>query len=112
MFPGQVNVNLDRGYDSDKTRAALEELGFTGEIATQGRMDERLRQAPPLHREALVRCELLPLPVRRNRHASHAHPPRDLALPLGRTVHHQETRVTPADGRPSASGGQALPHAW
>ena len=36
VFPEQVNVNLDRGYDSDKTRAALEELGFTGEIARKG----------------------------------------------------------------------------
>ncbi|KAF5999303.1 IS5 family transposase [Streptomyces sp. WAC00263] len=36
VFPEQVNVNLDRGYDSDKTRAALEELGFTGEIAHKG----------------------------------------------------------------------------
>ncbi|MFD7282270.1 IS5 family transposase [Streptomyces sp. NPDC059862] len=32
----QVNVNLDRGYDSDKTRAALAELGFTGTIARKG----------------------------------------------------------------------------
>ncbi|MFG2259514.1 IS5 family transposase [Streptomyces mirabilis] len=36
VFPEQVNVNLDRGYDSDKTRAALEELGFTGKIAHKG----------------------------------------------------------------------------
>ena len=36
VFPEQVNANLDRGYDSDKTRAALEELGFTGEIARKG----------------------------------------------------------------------------
>ncbi|MFI6341181.1 IS5 family transposase [Streptomyces sp. NPDC050535] len=36
VFPEQVNVNLDRGYDSDKTRAALEELGFTGEIGRKG----------------------------------------------------------------------------
>jgi transposase len=36
VFPEQVNVNLDRGHDSDKTRAALEELGFTGEITRKG----------------------------------------------------------------------------
>ncbi|WP_405531113.1 IS5 family transposase [Streptomyces canus] len=36
VFPEQVDVNLDRGYDSDKTRAAIEELGFTGEIARKG----------------------------------------------------------------------------
>lgn len=36
VFPEQVNVSLDRGYDSDKTRAALEGLGFTGEIARKG----------------------------------------------------------------------------
>jgi hypothetical protein len=35
-LPEQVNVNLDRGYDSDKTRAALVGLGFTGEIARKG----------------------------------------------------------------------------
>ena len=35
-LPEQVNVNLDRGYDSDKTRAALTALGFTGEIARKG----------------------------------------------------------------------------
>jgi transposase len=35
-MPEQVNVNLDRGYDSDKTRALLDELGFTGEIARKG----------------------------------------------------------------------------
>lgn len=35
-LPDQVNVNLDRGYDSDKTRCALAELGFTGEIARKG----------------------------------------------------------------------------
>ncbi len=32
----QVNVNLDRGYDSDKTRAAPAEPGFTGKIARKG----------------------------------------------------------------------------
>ncbi|MFD8914219.1 IS5 family transposase [Streptomyces sp. NPDC059575] len=35
-LPEQVDVNLDRGYDSDKTRCALAELGFTGEIARKG----------------------------------------------------------------------------
>lgn len=35
-LPDDVNVNLDRGYDSAKTRAALEEFGFTGAIACKG----------------------------------------------------------------------------
>ncbi|WP_327411588.1 IS5 family transposase [Streptomyces sp. NBC_01233] len=35
-LPEQVNVNLDRGYDSAKTRTALEEFGFTVEIARKG----------------------------------------------------------------------------
>ncbi|GAB2473832.1 hypothetical protein GCM10027187_47720 [Streptosporangium sandarakinum] len=35
-LPDRVNVNLDRGYDSDKTRSALGESGFTGEIARKG----------------------------------------------------------------------------
>lgn len=33
LLPEQANINLDRGYDSDKTRTALAELGSTGEIA-------------------------------------------------------------------------------
>lgn len=35
-LPDQVSVNLDRGYDSDKSRCALGELGFTGEITRKG----------------------------------------------------------------------------
>lgn len=35
-LPAQVNVNLDRGYDSAKTRTAPAELGFTGQIARKG----------------------------------------------------------------------------
>ncbi|MFD7618440.1 IS5 family transposase [Streptomyces sp. NPDC059802] len=35
-LPDDVNVNLDRGYDSSTTRALLQELGFTGEIARKG----------------------------------------------------------------------------
>ncbi|GHF36309.1 hypothetical protein GCM10010359_43930 [Streptomyces morookaense] len=32
----RVNVNLDRGYGSKKSRSTLGELGFTGEIARKG----------------------------------------------------------------------------
>jgi hypothetical protein len=35
-LPEEVNINLDRGYDSDKTRVLLDEFGFTGEIARKG----------------------------------------------------------------------------
>ncbi|WP_327370644.1 IS5 family transposase [Streptomyces sp. NBC_01217] len=35
-MPECVNVNLDRGYDSAKSRALLAELGFTAEIARKG----------------------------------------------------------------------------
>ncbi|MGW1711010.1 IS5 family transposase [Streptomyces sp. NPDC002206] len=35
-LPDDVNVNLDRGYDSAKSRIALAEFGFTGEIARKG----------------------------------------------------------------------------
>lgn len=35
-LPNDVNVNLDRGYDSNTSRAPLQELGFTGEIARKG----------------------------------------------------------------------------
>ncbi|MFJ8941114.1 IS5 family transposase [Streptomyces sp. NPDC102365] len=35
-LPETVNVNLDRGYDSTKSRALMAELGFTAEIARKG----------------------------------------------------------------------------
>jgi transposase len=35
-MPETVNVNLDRGYDSAKSRALIAELGFTAEIARKG----------------------------------------------------------------------------
>ena len=35
-LPSAVTVHLDRGYDSHVTRALLETLGFTGEIARKG----------------------------------------------------------------------------
>ncbi|MEV6022092.1 IS5 family transposase [Streptomyces sp. NPDC052036] len=36
VLPQAVNINLDRGYDSSKSRALLAELGFTAEIARKG----------------------------------------------------------------------------
>ncbi|MCX4967247.1 IS5 family transposase [Streptomyces sp. NBC_00654] len=35
-MPETVNVNLDRGYDSAKSRLLIAELGFTAEIARKG----------------------------------------------------------------------------
>ncbi|MER7689659.1 IS5 family transposase [Streptomyces sp. NPDC097610] len=35
-MPERVNVNLDRGYDNNKSPTLLDELGFTGEIAGKG----------------------------------------------------------------------------
>ncbi|CAL9330552.1 IS5 family transposase ISStro1 [Streptomyces sp. enrichment culture] len=35
-LPEDVNVNLDRGYDNNKSRSLLGELGFTGKIARNG----------------------------------------------------------------------------
>ncbi|MET9603335.1 IS5 family transposase [Streptomyces sp. NPDC006459] len=35
-MPETVNVNLDRGYDSAKSRELIAELGFTAEIARKG----------------------------------------------------------------------------
>ena len=35
-MPETVNVNLDRGYDSAKSRLMIAELGFTAEIARKG----------------------------------------------------------------------------
>lgn len=100
-LPEAVNVNLDRGYDSAKSRSLIAQLGFTAEIARKGvpapiqalqalggrahaLVDERLRQAPALHREERQRRGLLPLPRRRPRHAPHADPPGNEPLPLGR----------------------------
>ena len=81
-------VHLDRGYDSGKTRALLEILGLRGRHRGQGRpgadpgrpalaggaaalVDERLRQAAPLHRQAQGHRRVLPLPGRR----AHRDPP-------------------------------------
>ncbi|MEU8971228.1 IS5 family transposase [Streptomyces monashensis] len=36
VLPAAVNVNLDRGYDSAKSRSLIAELGFTAEIARKG----------------------------------------------------------------------------
>ena len=69
-LPEDVTVHLDRGYDGRPTRALLDALGFDGAIARKGvpapiqagsrwvverrtLLDEWLRQAPTLHREAL-----------------------------------------------------------
>lgn len=35
-MPENVNVNLDRGYDNNKSHTLLDELGFTGEITRKG----------------------------------------------------------------------------
>lgn len=35
-MPDTVNVNLDRGYDSAKSRSLIAESGFTAEIARKG----------------------------------------------------------------------------
>jgi len=66
-LPHRPCMYLDRGYDSAKTRDLLEILGYFHEIVVMGvlgphpsrqtlarralsRVDERLRQTPPLHR--------------------------------------------------------------
>ncbi|MGC0317202.1 hypothetical protein QBC98_005705 [Kitasatospora acidiphila] len=35
-MPETLNVNLDRGYDSAKSRLLIAGLGFTAEIARKG----------------------------------------------------------------------------
>lgn len=35
-MPEDGNGNLDRGYDNNKSRTLLRELGFIGEIARKG----------------------------------------------------------------------------
>lgn len=63
-MPDTVNVNLDRGYDSAKSRSLMAQLGFTAEIARKGipapiqagkrwvveRMTEEGRRVPPTAR--------------------------------------------------------------
>jgi hypothetical protein len=77
-LPDELTVHLDRGYDSHRTRALLAALDFDGAIARKSvpaprpgrcamgrrahlQLDERLRQAPLLHREAQLGRRLLPL---------------------------------------------------
>ncbi|GGJ64533.1 transposase [Streptomyces brasiliensis] len=36
VLPDTVNVNLDQGYDNNKSRALIAELGFTSDIARKG----------------------------------------------------------------------------
>jgi hypothetical protein len=102
-LPEDVNVNLDRGYDSATTRVLLEEFGFTAKIARKGVpapiqagkrwVIERTHSwmngyAAALHREGRQGRGLLPVPRRRHRHAPYAHPPRNQPLPLGHSPHH------------------------
>jgi IS5 family transposase len=42
-LPDDVAVHLDAGYDSDKTRAPLDERGPHGHIAHRGEMARRSR---------------------------------------------------------------------
>jgi len=110
-LPDQPCVHLDRGYDSTPTRDLLDELGYVYEIARKGvpapiqagntvgrgthpLLDERLRQDPPLHREAPQHRRVLPAPRRR----PHRDPPPQQRsphpLPLANPTHHPPTQVT------------------
>ena len=81
-MPEQVNINLDRGYDSDKL---LTELGFTAEIARKG-MPAPIQAGK---RRVVERAHSR----RRPRHTPHADPARDQPLPLGGTPHHTTPEV-------------------
>src|SRR5439155_3234697 len=62
-------------------------------------LDEWLRQAPPLHREAPPGRRLLPLPRRRPRRPPPAHPARSPPLPLGLAPDLAAPQVAPIVGR-------------
>jgi len=109
-LPERPCMHLDRGYDSRKTRDLLEILGYDAEIAVKGKrpdpgrealarrahalVDERLRQAPPLHRPPQGHRRVLPLPRRR----PHRHPtpdqPSPHPLPLANQTHHATPPLT------------------
>jgi hypothetical protein len=127
-LPDAVNVSLDGGYDIAKSCALIAELGFTAEIARKGvpapapgrqalggrahaLVDERLRQAPALHREERRGRGPLPLPRRRSRHAPLAHPPSNEPLPLAQPPHqpapqmiHLPVGLSHGNGRRPARG--------
>ncbi len=115
ILPADRTCHLDRGCDSTVTRQLLDDLGFDGEIARKGIpapiqagtrwvvgenpfVDERLRQAAPLHRAQCQDRELLPVPRRRARHHPPAHPARPQALPLGHPANDQTAQVIPIAG--------------
>ena len=115
-WPEQVTAHLDRGYDSNRTRELLDEIGFDAQIARKGvpapiqvgkrwvgraheLVDERLRQDPPLHRPQRQDHRLLPLPGRRDRHNPSTHPTSPHALPLEHPADNPPTQVTPIAGR-------------
>ena len=108
FFP---TVHLDRGYDSGKTRDLLEILGFDGEIAVKGVpapiqvgqslagrthtfVDERLRQAAPVHRQTQGHRRVLPLPRRCVDCDPSLDQSRPQALPLANQAHHPSTPLT------------------
>ena len=62
-------------------------------------VDERLRQAAPLPREARHGRRRLPVPGRRRRRHPPAHPAGAHALPVGRPPHDPTAHVTPIAGR-------------
>lgn len=108
LFP---TLHLDRGYDSGKTRDLLDVLGFEGEIAVKGipapiqvgrrwpverhpLLDERLRQAPPVHRPPEGHRRVLPQPGRRADRDPPLDQPGPHALQVADQAHHPPTPLT------------------
>jgi hypothetical protein len=111
LLPTDRTCHLDRGYDSQPTRQLPGQLGFDAQIARTGRprphpgrhplggranplVDERIRQAAPLHRAQHQGRGLLSVPRRRARHHPPADPARPHALPLGHPPDNQTAHVT------------------
>ena len=110
-LPDGPCMHLDRGYDSGKTRDLLEILGYDDDIAVKGLpapiqageavaggahalVDERLRQAAPVHRQTQDHRRVLPLPRRRLVRHPPADQPSPQPLPLAHQAHHPPTPLT------------------
>jgi hypothetical protein len=115
-LPAGLTAHLDRAFDNAPLPRPARGAGLRGQHRPQGGagassgghalgsradagLDERLRQAAPLHRARRRGRRLLPVPGRRLRHRPHAHPTRPLPLPLARPAHHAPPEVMPIAGR-------------
>jgi hypothetical protein len=109
-LPDRPCMHLDRGYDSRKTRSAGDP-GIRRRDRRQGRpgpdsgreavagrahplVDERLRQAAPVHRQTQSHSRVLPLPRRHLHRDPAVDQPGPQPLPLANQAHHPPASLT------------------